>query len=391
MGQIQRVFWEYLYERGDRPTIICSDKNQKNVPLESLKCEIIQTHDNQFKRYVIALLKRTVAEDFAYLPDYPIFSWYPSAKRRAIKESTRGEYDYIYSVCTPYASHLIALETKRKSGLPWVAWFYDPWFDNPYRPFKYKRLRERDRRNEAAVAEHADIIIHSNQAIYNEWVERYGVSIKEKMFIVPFVFNTSKIERGKEDYKENKKFVISHIGSLYPNRDSSDFLKALMLLLDNHPELKNKIELNYVGNVTDNDRNLVNYYQLSDITFFTGVLSEADCQNYFEKSNLFLAIDGKNSRNIFFPSKIMKYFYCGKPILGMTPKGSALQYELEKSRNYCFENEDYEGIAEFLRLAILEKDFPSGYDKEYWRNFTMEKVYPEYLNILSRVLRKQHK
>lgn len=390
VGQIQRVFWEYLYDKGVRPTIICTDKDQNNVPIDSLKCSIIQTRDNQIIRYIIAFLKRTLAEDFAYLPDYPIFSWYPSAKKKAVKEATKGVYDYIFSVCTPYASHLIALEAKRKSGLPWVAWFYDPWFDNPYRPFKYKRFYERDRKNEEAVAKNADVIIHSNQAIYNEWVERYGESIKDKMYIVPFVFNTNRTTiKQKDKDKRNGVYIISHIGSLYPNRDSSDFLKALNMVIEAHPEVKAKVELNYVGNVTDNDRELVKHYNLSDITNFAGVLSEEACQEYFVRSDLFLAIDGKNSRNIFFPSKIMKYFYYGKPILGLTPRGSALQYELEQSKNFCFENDDIGNIADFLYRSIVDDNYPKGNDVLYWKNFTMDNIYPQYISIIEKSIEKR--
>lgn len=382
-GQVQRVFWEYMHNHGVNPTIICSDCNQNNVPLERIKCNIIQTHDNQLFRYIIALLKRVVAADFAYLPDYARFSWYYSTLKRVKKEAQSGQYDYIFSVCTPYTAHLIALETKKLTKLPWVAWFYDPWFENPYRPFKYKRFYEQDKKYEAEVALNADVIIHSNQAIYDEWVERYGEIIRKKMFIVPFMFNDTISDT--TDYSidnPNPKYVISHIGSLYPNRDSVDFLKSVKLLLENHPDLKDKFIINYVGTITENDRKCVSEFGLKDITNFAGFLSEQECIKYFRQSDLFLALDGKNARNIFFPSKIMKYFYYGKPILGMTPKGSALQYELEKSNNYCFENEDYQGIAQFLFRAITEESFPKGYDKSYWKYFTMDSIYPQYEKII---------
>jgi len=209
------------------------------------------------------------------------------------------------------------------------------------------------------------------------------------MFIVPFVFKAN-ITKGERINISGKKdsFNISHIGSLYPNRDSADFLKALNMLLGQHPELKDCIELNYVGNVTSNDRELVKQYNLSSITNFAGVLSEEECQGYFERADLFLAIDGKNSRNIFFPSKIMKYFYYGKAILGLTPKDSALQYELDKSGNFCFENEDYQGVANFLFQAITKEGFLEVFDRSYWRNYTMECVCPQYLCIINELIGK---
>lgn len=387
-GQIQRVFWEYAFQQGMRPTILCSKSRHNDVQAESVKCNIIPTYDSQFVRYVIAFLKRVIAEELAYTPDYSYFSWYKiSATRRAKKEACSGKYDYIHSVCTPFSGHLVALEAKKASGLPWIASFYDPWYENPYRPIRNPNLKARDKFFEAEVAKNADIILHTNQAIFEEWINRYGEGIRDKMFVQPLVFNNSKSIQETSSV-EHQKFIISHIGSLYPNRDSADFLKALHFLLNEHPELKDCIILNYVGTVTDCDRRYVEMYDFTSFTHFVGFIKEEECKEYFEQSDLFIAIDGKDGRNIFFPSKIMKYFYYGKPILGMTPKGSALQFELEKSHNFCFENEDYQGIADFLYRSIVEKGFPSGNDKEYWINFTMEKVYPDYLNILSQVLKR---
>lgn len=387
VGQIQRVFCEYLKEHDFSPTIICSKSKLNDIPVDRLNCHIIPTHDSQVIRYLVALMKRVIAPDVANIPDYAQYTWAYSAKRKAKKEAMSGKYDHIFSVCVPFTSHLIALETKRVSGLPWIASFYDPWVDNPYRPFKFRHFYERDKINEALVAENADAIIHSNMAIYNEWVERYGESIKEKMYIIPFVFNEKQmVSDVPSDKKKNTKFVISHIGTLYPGRDSVDFLKAVRLLLDEHPELISKLQIKYVGTVTDNDRNTVKKYGLSEITEFLGFLSEKDCLPYFEQSDLFLAVDGKKSRNVFFPSKILKYFYFGKPILGLTPSGSALQFELQQSHNAYFENEDYRGISDFLYKAISSDDFSSVNDTEYWHNFTMKKIYPQYVDIVNSVV-----
>ena len=390
VGQIQRVFWEFLKEHDFDPTIICSKSKLNDIPLDRFNYRVEPTYDSQILHDLVAVLKRIIALDIANVPDYAQYTWARSATKKAKLEVKSGHYDHIFSVCVPFTGHLIALETKRASGLPWIASFYDPWVDNPYRPFKFRYFYERDKRNEALVAENADAIIHSNMAIYNEWVERYGEGIKEKMYVIPFVFRpVQECSDASICKKDNSKFVISHIGTLYPGRDSVDFLKALHLMLHEHPELKKRILLRYVGKVTDNDKDSVRKYDLSDITEFLGFLGERDCLRYFEESDMFLAIDGKNARNIFFPSKILKYFYYGKPILGLTPLGSALQYELQQSHNAYFENEDYHGISDFLYQAVSSDNFSINNDTEYWKNFTMEKIYPQYMDIVSHVIRHE--
>ena len=390
-GQIQRFFWEYLYNDGIRPTIICTKNRKKENAKGPLNCNVIPTYDSHFVKQLFRIIKHTIYSDIDKNPDSLYYSWGKlSAFKKAKEEAIKGNYDYIESIQLPGTSHLIALEAKKASGLPWIASFYDPWYDNPLRPIKHLSLREKDKRREALIAQNADAIIHTNQAIYDEWVERYGESIKEKMFVLPLVFNPPKRENVVNviDDNKEKKYNISHIGTLYLDRTSVDFLKAIRLMLDNHPELRSMFIVNYVGTVTPKDKEFIEENGLSDIVNFAGFLKEADCNNYYEKSDLFLAIDAKTARNIFFPSKIMKYFFYRKPILGMTPPGSALQYELEKSHNYVFGNEETESIANFLYHAITDNKYLAGFDIDYWKNYTMEYVAPQYFSIVERVLNR---
>ena len=390
-GQIQRFYWEYLNNQGYSPTIICSKVNKKEKTKEHLNCSVIPTFDSKVIKQFFRILKHIVFSDVDKIPDSLYYSWAKiSAIRRAKKEVLKENYDYIESVQLPGSSHLVALEAKKVSGLPWIASFYDPWYDNPLRPIKRKSLKDKDKKLEALVANNADAIIHTNQAIYNEWVERYGEAIKEKMYILPLVFNPPKREHENMgiNKKLKSKFIISHIGTLYLDRTSVDFLIALQLLLEKHPDLEDRIVINYVGSITPQDKDFINSNKLEKMVNLKGFLSESECNKYYEESDLFLAIDAKTARTIFFPSKIMKYFYYGKPILGLTPSGSALQYELDKSHNYVFENEDTESIADFLYQAITDRNFLRGYDMDYWKYFTMESVFPKYVNIVERVLNR---
>ena len=388
-GQIQRFFWEDLYNHGYSPTIICSKVNKNERTKEHLNSSVISTFDSQSIKQLFRIIKHTIFADIDKIPDIFYYSWAKiSAIRRAKREVLKGSYDYIESIQLPCSSHLVALEAKKVSGLPWIASFYDPWYDNPLRPIKRPVLREKDKRLEALVANNADAIIHTNQAIYDEWVERYGEAINKKMYVLPLVFNTPQ----REDNNEAKvldvgeKFIISHIGKLYLDRTSVDFLMAVRLLLTQYPELKKRLIINYVGTVTPQDVDFVNKNDLESVVNYAGFLNESECNKYYEQSDLFLAIDAKTARNIFFPSKIMKYFYYGKPILGITPQDSALSYELEKSHNFCFTHDDCQGIADFLYCAILKDGYLKGIDTEYWRRFTMDIVRPQYEEIVNKVL-----
>lgn len=387
-GQIQRFFWEYLVKEGFQPTILCSKTEQSNRTKGTLHCPIIETSESRIINQVFRIVKHTIYSDIDKNPDTPYYSWAKlSALKIAKREALSGNYNYLHSTGFPIACHLIALEAKKVSGLPWIASFYDPWYKNPLRPIKREAISEKDRKLEATVAENANAIIHTNQAIYDEWVERYGDGIKEKMYVLPLVFDLpQRGERQSASDYDTKRFSISHIGNLYLDRTSVDFLMAVRKMLDLHPEMQNKLIINYVGTVTPTDKAFIEENELSSMVNIAGYLSEIECGKYYENTDLFIAVDAKTARNIFFPSKILKYFYYGKPILGLTPAHSALQYELEQSHNYVFRNDDTGQIADFLYNSIKDKNYLSGNDIDYWKNFTMEKVYPEYLKIAEKVL-----
>lgn len=393
-GQVVRCFFEELQKKGFNSTIVCSKSKHNDVPLTSLSCRVFPCKDNQLIRYLIAAAKRIVAPDFAFLPDYSYFSW---AKVSAIKETVHlakeEHFDYIHSISIPCSSHLIALEAKKQTGLPWIAQFYDPWYENPYRKITIPRFKERDRRYEAEIAEKADAIIHTNHIIYEEWVERYGESIKEKMHIMPLVFREPILTEEErtillKPISEKTHFTISHIGSLYPGRDSECFLKAVDLFLKKYPKEMYRIKINYVGAVTENDRRLVSQYGLGQIVKFVGFIGENECKQYFIDSDIFLAVDGENARDIFFPSKIMKYLYYGKPILGITPESSVLDYELSKSGNYSFRHKDIEGIAEFIRKCLINFEEVNINNRDYWQGYTVHNITSQYVDIINQIMKK---
>lgn len=385
-GQVLRSFFERLGPFGFFPTILCSKSFHNDVDIKKLKCDVIPTKDCQAIRYIIALAKRLIAPDFAFIPDYSYFSWAKISAMRKVNELIKKHnFDYIHSISIPCSSHLIGAYAKKKFNIPWIASFFDPWYENPYRTIHYNWAKERDRKFEEYVANNADIIVHTNHVICEEWIARYGDHVKDKMIVLPLVFNETTIEK-RTITKTNDKFVISHIGSLYDGRNASDFIKSVNLLIEKHPELAPKIEINFVGTVPSSDKLLVEKYGLSDIFKFRGFLSENACLEYFWESDLFIAIDGKDARDIFFPSKIMKYFYYGKPIVGLSPNNSVLHKELSKSSNYCFLNDDLDGISNFLYKSITSYNSVCKNNKDYWKKFSIEEVANQYKLIVNKLL-----
>lgn len=375
-----RSFVDELIVRGFQPKIYCSD-GDKLVNCNHVS--YVAVHDKYWVRFLFAIIRR-VFPDLTWLPDYQWYSWGKQTIRHINRNNDLTKYDYIHSVSFPNSSHKVALKIKEKTGIPWIAQFYDPWADNPYRPFKTKFLKRLDYKQEREIVENADLIIHDNEAIANIWCERYGTELAKKIVVLPLSIDPVTPKNTEE--REKDTIVISHIGNFMLNRTSEVFIQAVSNLFEHNPELKSALRVNYVGEVTQKEKDFIKKNNLEDNFYIAGSVSPEECQYYYENSDIFLAIDGVNNVNLFFPSKILKYFCYQKPILGITPKDSVLDFEMRNSHNESLRNDDANGIENYLYRAITNYEGILHNEKDYWKRFTPQSVVKEYENLLKKLL-----
>jgi hypothetical protein len=385
-GQVERPFWENMADKHHySPTIFCSDKGSKDLMCSYIDFKLI--HEIRFIKYAAAIVRR-ILPDLTFLPDYEYVSWGRRAAHVAIKIAEQERFDYIHSISFPSSDHWCALKIKKASGLPWIAQFHDPWYDNPFRRFKTKCLKKKDMEMEKQVVENADIIIHNNDAIKELWRQRYGEDIVKKIVVIPLNVGFKSEHVVVNPRKIEGKLTITHIGNFYYMRKSAEFIKAVSVFVNQYPDMADKVQVFYLGNIMDEDKNLISKLHLTNIFHLLGKVPEEICYDYYRNSDVFLATAGLFNENIFFPSKILKYFYYQKPIFGITPKGTVLYHELKKSGHESFEINDESGMVNYLYRAV--SDYPSLYvfNKDYWKFFSIDSVLDAYTRTVDKLLAK---
>lgn len=384
-GQVERTFFENLPIETFDATIVCSNVEEMT---DSPGTRTLVTRENKIYKYFAAAVRRILIPDIMNLPDYVWPAWGKHASKIILNQLNKEQFDYIHSISFPCASHQVALNIKQKTGLPWIAQFYDPWYDNPYRIFKTKYFKKKDSEMEHAVVENADLIIHDNYAIADLWKERYGEEIAKKIIVLPLTLPLPTKQTKNRKHTSSDVLTISHIGNFMLNRTSEVFIKAVDVLLKEHLELKNKLKVNYIGMVTEGEKTLISDLRLDSIFNLLGTISEEECFAYYQESDLFLAVDGVNNINLFFPSKILKYFFYQRPILGITPENSVLDYELKNSGHLSLRNDDVNGIANYLYNAATDYDSLLNFDKDYWKRFSTENVIDLYKKVVTSLLNR---
>lgn len=375
-GQIERHFFTSLPKEDFQITILCSDR--WDLITESDNCKLVRTHFNKWADYACRAMFHTPLPYIGNSPDKELYNWGNNAVKEALKLAKTEKFDYIHSIAMPCSAHVVAYRIKQELNIPWVAQFYDPWSGNPFRVMKSKRMLRLNQEWEKKVAQSADLIIHPCDAMIDFWAKLYGENIRSKTYVLPFATDIPPfVERS---HKEGEKVVISHIGSFSSNRNAEVFLKAVASM---PVEARQKLQVYFVGNVIDSDRKLIHDLQLSDTVTLVGRVSEQECFRYYELSDMFLIVDIDCVPNLFYPSKILKYFCYKKPILGITTEQSVIRDELTKTGNYPYKYDDVDGIAKFLSRAVENYDDINTNDNEYGRKFKTANVVNEYVSIVN--------
>ena len=115
-----------------------------------------------------------------------------------------------------------------------------------------------------------------------------------------------------------------------------------------------------------------------DIVKIVGKVSEIECNHYYNKADIFLAVDGDNNDNLFYPSKVLKYYYFNKPILGLINQGSVLSSELQKAGHRSLDKKDHLSIAKYISSAISDYKSLLNFNHNYWKYFTDSYVVEKY-------------
>jgi|GEM_PF-1299761 len=384
-GQTERTLLNNINARKYEFIIYSSDKGGEIVN-DSNNLRII--HEKGWIQYAAALIRR-ILPDITWLPGYEWYAWDKSVLRHIHKEVDFSKIDYIFTFSYPCSDHWAGLQLKEEKNKFWIAQFYDPWVENPYRRFKTSYFKKKDFANERRVAEKADLIIHNSQAMVDSWLARYGDLVRDKMLVLPmpisFPENFKNIERKQKPYG---KIIMSHIGSLMPGRTSECFIEAVHELMTKRIDLRNKVIFNYVGNVTPNEVELIKSLGLTDIFNIVGRVSEDECLHYYLQSDSFLAIDGENICNLFYPSKILKYFYFGKPILGITSNDSVLSSELKAAGHFSYKHSDRDGIKAYILKMITDYFSLTNVDIYYWMKFEPKYVANRYESVFNKITTK---
>lgn len=253
-----------------------------------------------------------------FVPDARVF-WVKPSVRFLADFLKSNEINTIITTGPPHSLHLIGEQLKKQDpSLRWFADMRDPWSEWDFLDTLSLSgwARRRHQRMERKVLRCADRVI----TIAPYHVDRFEMLGGRKVDLITNGFD-------EDDFKNIRRvrttqFTVRHIGMVDELRDPRPFMLAVKKTIDEKPEWKTQLRIEFIGSVNSSFRNFITEDpSLSGITSFLDPLPHADLVQLYGSTDiqlLILAHTALAPGNL--PGKFFEYMASGNFIFGVGPE-----------------------------------------------------------------------
>lgn len=250
-----------------------------------------------------------------FIPDARVWWVKPSVKRleQYLKEHP---VDVIVTTGSPHSLHLIGRELKRRTGIPWLADFRDPWTNvDYYGQLKLTKWADRKQRElERAVLTEADQVL----TVSWHWAEELKALGAKHVEVITNGYDPEDLPTPAEPVDE--RWSLVHVGSITATRDVPELWQALAERVRDDAEFRERFVLRFVGGVDHSVLRSVEAAGLMTHVERIGQVSHAEALRQMQRARvLLLPVNDTPNAMGFLPAKVFEYLGVQRPILCVAP------------------------------------------------------------------------
>jgi glycosyltransferase involved in cell wall biosynthesis len=372
-------FAKYLHEFGWRVTIYTPENPEPQAIDKTLLAEIperasvikkkIREPYALFKRLLGKPKGRNLATAFisdtnkrSLLNEFIIWIrgnfFIPDARKLWIKPSVqfltdllnKNPHDVVVSTGPPHSMHLIAFGLKKRTGIPWLADFRDPWTNiDYYSQLKLTKLADKKHhRLETQVLQNADEIVTVSPTMKEEFSK-----ITKKPIRTIYNGFDNIPEQDLIEYTGNN-FIILHVGSMPETRNPQLLWKVLGKLTEEDTKLKEQLRIELIGNVDYSVLQSIKEHGLTDFLVNLDHMPNTEViRRMAQASLLLLVINNTPNAKGILTNKFFEYLSVKRPIIGIGPtEGDAAKIFEDTGSGCMLDYLDEKGIEKYIRSVI---------------------------------------
>lgn len=289
--------------------------------------------------------------DALFIPDTKI-GWKSKALTAAQELLRREHFDVIFATAPPQTDFLIGEALKKEFRIPLVLDYRDAWLDYPFKYYPTPLHRYLHYRLEKRVLKVADKIVVTVRRVKESILKHYLNLDYHDVIIIPQGYDPDDFETlAAPKPSARRKMRMTHAGTFYAERNPSVIFQALHNLFRDVPQMRGRLELDLIGNVREEDQNLVSRLGLQNEVKFLGYLDHKECTRHLQESDvLWLVLDNDYQS----PGKLYEYFGTRKPILGSLYEGHIKQLILESGAGLCVPLKSLQAHEDAVRVLFAQ-------------------------------------
>jgi len=338
-GGVHRVlgFTRHLPRHGWDCTVVCADAGDYWVTDESLLAsvppgtEVIRVRGGSALSAWLGLVRgaagrrstRTFAglrrlSDWWLMPD-SYAGWSRRARAAAERRAQGGGFDAMLSSSPPDSVHLAALAVHRRTGLPWVADFRDPWVGLHFREPPSRWHRARHAALEARVLEGADVVLAASRTHADRIASRSPAP--RRVIHLPNGFEPGAgAAPSPPAASDRERFELVFSGTLAQMPDAEVLLEALHDWFARRPEARRRVRARFAGPYETGYEDRAIALGLKGIVEFMGPRPHAEALALQRGAAALLLWKPRNYPTMV-PGKLYEYLDSGRPILALLAPG----------------------------------------------------------------------
>jgi glycosyltransferase involved in cell wall biosynthesis len=300
-------------------------------------------------------------------PDQQV-GWVPFAVRAGARAARRNRATAVYSSSGPISAHVAAGLIARRTGLPWVADFRDPWIGNAFAAPLPGWQRSLQRRLERWIVARADRVVFATRGLLDAYATRYPAHASKFRFI-PNGYDRNDLPAsvreaapGGSTYASpphaspDRPYRLLYAGSVYGEHELEIFLDGLELLFSRRPELRDRVRVEYVGWLNLHNQAVAAAHdtpdRLAGVVSYTGFLPHEQAVVRMAAADaLFNVIADEPEKWRIASGKLPEYLGLDRQIIAFVPEGSAR--ELLRSVDWgIVADPTHEGVADGIERAM---------------------------------------
>lgn len=318
-----------------------------------------------------------------FIPDARI-GWYSYGVKAGVLAVRRDpNIRLVFSSGPPHSVHLIANSVAKKTGLPFVVDFRDPWvhIDYYHAIKRFPLTLAIDRYLEGKILSSANAITVVSPGYRDFLIIGHKNLDLSRFYIVYNGFDPEVYPQPRPN-PSNDKFIITYIGNLPFSRFTPSFFSAIVQLKNKKKIDPNIFQFHFYGDIDKYVKGKLEEFNINEFLHFHDFIPHKEAMTKLcESSLLLLIINDTPTKKGIIPGKLFEYLGCNRNILGIGPAdGNSADIVQETKSGVIFDYNDTENIANYLLQQYHNwqkgKYFPrqNSLSEKYKRSAQLQKI-----------------